>query len=150
MAAKLRTSLHEPRLEMTPLLDVVFLLLTFFAFSMLVMVRADVVDVDLPVIDPTGSTATGPAPIVVSLTSDDRTAVNGEFFENADVPQAVTRAVAAQPEAPVVLEVDIGSASGRLIELVQQLRAAGIESFGILGSGGEVGASAVPSPVPAP
>ena len=27
---------------------------------------------------------------------------------------------------------------------------AGIESFGILGSGGEVGASAVPSPVPAP
>ena len=59
MAAKLRTSLHEPRLEMTPLLDVVFLLLTFFAFSMLVMVRADVVDVDLPVIDPTDTRAFG-------------------------------------------------------------------------------------------
>ena len=103
MAVRLRTTLTEPRLEMTPLLDVVFLLLTFFAFAMLVMVRADVVDVDLPVIDPSGTTASGPAPIVVSLTDDDRTAVNGEFLDNEAVPEAVTKAVAEQPEAPVVL-----------------------------------------------
>ena len=150
MATKLRTSLPEPRLEMTPLLDVVFLLLTFFAFAMLVMVRADVVDVDLPVIDPSGSTASGPAPVVVSLTIDDRTAVNGEFLDNTAVPEAVTKAVAEQPDAPVVLEIDIGSASGRLIELVQQLRAAGIESFSILGSEGEVGAPTAPVPTPSP
>lgn len=137
MAAKLRTTLHEPRLEMTPLLDVVFLLLTFFAFAMLVMVRADVVGVDLPVIDPTGSTASGPAPIVVSLTSDDRTAVNGEYLEGEAVPEAVNAARAQAPEAPVVLEVDVGSASGRLIELVQQLRAAGVETFSILGNDAE-------------
>ncbi len=119
---------------MTPLLDVVFLLLTFFAFAMLVMVRADVVDVDLPIIDPTGNTASGPAPIVVSLTSDDRTAVNGVFLENLAVPEAVNNARAENPDAPVVLEIDIDSASGRMIELVQQLRAAGVESFSILGS----------------
>jgi len=29
-----------PRIEMTPLLDVVFLLLTFFIFSLVLMVRA--------------------------------------------------------------------------------------------------------------
>ena len=134
MAAKLRTSLPEPRLEMTPLLDVVFLLLTFFAFAMLVMVRADVVDVDLPIIDPTGSATSGPPPIVVSLTKDDRTAVNGAFLENEAVPEAVNNAIAESPDSPVVLEIDIGSASGRMIELVQQLRAAGVESFSILGS----------------
>ncbi len=134
MAAKLRTSLPEPRLEMTPLLDVVFLLLTFFAFAMLVMVRADVVNVDLPIIDPTGNATGGPPPIVVSLTKDDRTAVNGAFLENQAVPEAVNNALAENPDSPVVLEIDIGSASGRMIELVQQLRAAGVESFSILGS----------------
>jgi len=142
MAAKLRTSLPEPRLEMTPLLDVVFLLLTFFAFAMLVMVRADVVDVDLPIIDPTGSATSGPPPIVVSLTKDDRTAVNGAFLENEAVPEAVNNAIAESPDSPVVLEIDIGSASGRMIELVQQLRAAGVESFSILGSD----SAAQPSP----
>lgn len=130
---------------MTPLLDVVFLLLTFFAYSMLVMVRADVVNVDLPVIDPTGSTSQGPAPIVVSLTSDDRTAVNGEFLEAVAIPEAVNAARAASPDAPVVLEVDVGSASGRLIELVQQLRASGIETFSILGNDR---ADAPPAPSP--
>lgn len=134
MAVKLRTSLPEPRLEMTPLLDVVFLLLTFFAFTMLVMVRADVVGVDLPVIDPTGSSAGGPVPIIVSLTSDDRTAVNGEFYEADALSEAVNAARSGSPDAPVVLEVDVGSASGRLIELVQQLRAAGVETLSILGS----------------
>jgi len=142
MATKLRTSLPEPRLEMTPLLDVVFLLLTFFAFAMLVMVRADVVDVDLPIIDPTGSATSGPPPIVVSLTKDDRTAVNGAFLENEAVPEAVNNAIAESPDSPVVLEIDIGSASGRMIELVQQLRAAGVESFSILGSD----SAAQPSP----
>lgn len=141
MAAKLRTSLPEPRLEMTPLLDVVFLLLTFFAFAMLVMVRADVVDVDLPIIDPTGSATSGPPPIVVSLTKDDRTAVNGAFLENEGVPEAVNNALAENPDSPVVLEIDIGSASGRMIELVQQLRAAGVESFSILGSDSGDGAN---------
>jgi len=119
---------------MTPLLDVVFLLLTFFAFAMLVMVRASVVDVDLPVLEGAGSASPGPAPIVVSLTSDDRTAVMGEFVESVSVPQAVQAALAESPESPVVLEVDVASASGRLIEIVQQLRAAGIERFSILGS----------------
>ena len=37
----------EVRLELTPLIDVVFLLLTFFIFSMVMMVRANVLPVEL-------------------------------------------------------------------------------------------------------
>jgi biopolymer transport protein ExbD len=134
MALRLRTKLPEPRLEMLPLLDVVFLLLTFFAFALMVMVRANTVDVQLPVIDPTGSARSGPPPIIVSLADDGRFALNGDFLEEAAIPEAVNDAVAQSPESPVVLEIDIGSPSGKLIELVQNLRSAGVESFSILGN----------------
>lgn len=131
---------------MMPLLDVVFLLLTFFAFALMVMVRADTVNVDLPVIDPTGSARQGPPPIVVSLASDGRYALGGEFIESAELPQRVVDAIAAQPEAPVLLEIDIASESGRLIELVQELRKAGVERFSILGNAEESGPDDAGSP----
>ncbi|MFI4872069.1 MAG: ExbD/TolR family protein [Phycisphaerales bacterium JB061] len=134
MALKLRTKLPEARLEMLPLLDVVFLLLTFFAFALMVMVRADTVDVQLPVIDPTGSARSGPPPIVVSLADDGKFALNGEFLDEAAVPDAVSEAVTQNPDSPVVLEIDIGSPSGKLIELVQNLRSVGVEKFSILGN----------------
>lgn len=134
MALKLRTKLPEARLEMLPLLDVVFLLLTFFAFALMVMVRADTVDVQLPVIDPTGSARSGPPPIVVSLADDGKFALNGEFLDEAAVPDAVSEAVTRNPDSPVVLEIDIGSPSGKLIELVQNLRSVGVEKFSILGN----------------
>lgn len=134
MALKLRTKLPEARLEMLPLLDVVFLLLTFFAFALMVMVRADTVDVQLPVIDPTGSARSGPPPIVVSLADDGKFALNGEFLDEAAVPDAVSEAVIQNPDSPVVLEIDIGSPSGKLIELVQNLRGVGVEKFSILGN----------------
>ena len=134
MALKIRTRLAEPRLEMLPLLDVVFLLLTFFAFALMVMVRADTVDVQLPVIDPTGSARSGPPPIVVSLADDGRFALNGDYIDEVAVPEAVNEAIANSPDSPVVLEIDVGSPSGKLIELVQKLRSAGVEEFSILGN----------------
>jgi len=137
MAPKLRTTLPEPRLEMLPLLDVVFLLLTFFAFALMGMVRADTVDVQLPIIDPTGTARAGSPPIIVSLTNDGRFALNGDFLDEAALPEAVNEAIANSPDSPVVLEIDVESASGKLIELVQQLRKAGVEKFSILGSGRE-------------
>ena len=134
MANKLRSNLPEPRLEMLPLLDVVFLLLTFFAFALMVMVRADTVDVQLPVIDPTGTARAGPPPIIVSLADDGRFALNGDFLEEAGLPEAVNKAIVNSPDSPVVLEIDVESASGKLIELVQQLRKAGVEKFSLLGN----------------
>jgi biopolymer transport protein ExbD len=43
----IRRNDHAARVEMLPLIDVVFLLLTFFIFSMMVMVRLDVLTVNL-------------------------------------------------------------------------------------------------------
>ncbi len=43
----IRRSVHEPRVEMTPLIDVVFLLLTFFIYAMLLMVSIELLPMRL-------------------------------------------------------------------------------------------------------
>ena len=43
----LRRTEHEARIEIMPLIDVVFLLLTFFIYAMVLMVRAEVLPVPL-------------------------------------------------------------------------------------------------------
>jgi biopolymer transport protein ExbD len=43
----LRRTVHEPRIEMVPLIDVIFLLLTFFVYAMVLMIRADLLPVKM-------------------------------------------------------------------------------------------------------
>ena len=43
----IRRNDHEARIEILPLIDVVFLLLTFFIYSMLVMVHLEMLEIDM-------------------------------------------------------------------------------------------------------
>lgn len=117
-----------------PLLDVVFLLLTFFAFAMLLMVRAEVLGVELPVLEagPEARTDAAP-PAVVTIAADGSLAFNGEALPDDEVMARLIAERSSAPELALVLEVDTGAPSGRLIRLVQQLRAEGFTSLGILG-----------------
>lgn len=44
---RLRRSATETRIEMTPMIDVIFLLLTFFIYAMIMMVRAELLPMSL-------------------------------------------------------------------------------------------------------
>ncbi|MBN4061190.1 biopolymer transporter ExbD, partial [bacterium AH-315-I18] len=44
---KIRRHDLDPRVEMLPLIDVIFLLLTFFIYSLIVMVKAQILPVEL-------------------------------------------------------------------------------------------------------
>ena len=43
----LRRPQHETRIEIMPLIDVIFLLLTFFIYAMVLMVRAELLPVEM-------------------------------------------------------------------------------------------------------
>lgn len=122
----------EVRLDLTPLIDVVFLLLTFFLFSMVLMVRADVLDVSLPEIG-SGRPGERVSAITVSIDADGAVFVNGEPVEVSGVADEVKRLRAEAEEAPVLLAVDEGGRAGRLIELADVLRGAGINEFSVIG-----------------
>ncbi len=63
----LRRPQHEARVEIMPLIDVIFLLLTFFIYAMVMMVRAELLPVDLHSFASGEPTTVSPA---VSITID--------------------------------------------------------------------------------
>lgn len=63
----IRRTQHESRVEIMPLIDVIFLLLTFFIYAMVMMVRAELLPVELHSFASGEPTTVPPA---VSLTID--------------------------------------------------------------------------------
>ncbi|MEM1071224.1 MAG: biopolymer transporter ExbD [Planctomycetota bacterium] len=128
-----RQTVEMPRLELMPLLDVVFLLLTFFAFAMLLMVQADVLGVELPVVEGAEQAPQPGVAVVVAVAADGSMALDGSPMPWPELIDALTQRRDQEPELAVLLEVDTNAPSGRLIEVVQGLRGAGLAEFGLLG-----------------
>lgn len=119
---------------MTPLIDVVFLLLTFFVFSMALLVRAEVLDLKLPQI--TGGEA--PSEVVtVALDAAGGLFVDGEEATLDDLARRAGDRLEERHGAVLVIAVDEGAESGALIRVMNRLQAAGLSDFGIIGRPGE-------------
>ncbi|MFI4897809.1 MAG: ExbD/TolR family protein [Phycisphaerales bacterium JB059] len=128
-----RRSSPDVRLEMTPLLDVVFLLLTFFVFSLVLMVRADVLDVKLPELGAGRAAERAPA-ITIVIDEEGSLFVEGEPAVLAEIGDRVRALRTERGEsAPVLLAVDAQGRSGDLIELADTLNAEGIGEFSVIG-----------------
>ncbi len=119
-------------IELTPMIDVLFLLLTFFIFSVALMVQADVLGVSLPDLR-SGARAERDEPIVVTLRADGSTSLMGEPVENAGLVGAIRALREARPDAPVQLAADVEAGAGQLIELADALVGAGITQFSVVG-----------------
>ena len=117
---------------MMPLIDVVFLLLTFFVFAMVVMVRLDVSDIRLPV------GASGDAPlervpaITVTLSQEGELAVNGEPADRDTIVLTLNELREATPDARVFIAADDTSSTGDLFALKDRLKSAGISDLSFL------------------
>jgi len=131
----------EPRVEMLPLIDVIFLLLTFFIYSLVLMVRAEILPVELEPLT-TGRQA---EPTEIEAITVDR---EGTVHLNRrpmswDALRTRLESIgdrASQPTVYLALEAtgrtDRGPVLLRLIELI---RTAGVENFVLVGEGGENG-----------
>jgi len=140
---RIRRTSPEPRVEMTPLIDVVFLLLTFFVFSMALLVRAQVLDLKLPQI--TGGEA--PSEVVtVAIDAEGRLFVEGEEATLDDLPARAGDRLQEREGAVLVVAVDEGADSGALIRVMNRLQAAGLSDFGIIGRPGEGAEGRAPPP----
>lgn len=118
-----------------PLIDVVFLLVTFFIYSMTLMIRAQVLPVELP-----GLSEGRAAPNVdaISITLDE----SGALFVDAQptpLDEIIARVLAARdakPEARIYVAAALEGDQDRLpifIELVNRLRGSGVDEFFIVG-----------------
>lgn len=115
----------KARVEMTPMIDVIFLLLVFFVYSILNMTVQRGISVALP--KATNGQKTDRETIRIALTEDDVLLLDGEV-EMAT--EALVNAVKVRYETlqlPVVIAADRRAHVGPALELMAKLRAAGIE-----------------------
>jgi biopolymer transport protein ExbD len=143
-----RRTMPEVRLEMTPLIDVVFLLLTFFIFAMLMMVRAQVLDVTLPTFG-SGQPAQESAAITVTIDAAGEVYVDAEVVGTDGLIDAVRSKLDEKPEAKLNIAADTACPSGDLLGVIDLLSKNGFGAFQLFGTP-EDGAGTIPANQPAP
>ena len=127
---RLRREELEPRIELMPLIDVIFLILTFFIYAMVLMVRVDMLPVPLE----SYSSSVNPEPtpaIGVTLGLDGAIHVGHDQVAMEDVLPAIEQALTDKPELTVYLIMEAGEGSvdrgPMLTGLWDQLHLAGID-----------------------
>ena len=128
-ALTLRRPEHEARIEIMPLIDVIFLLLTFFIYAMVLMVRADLLPVQMHPM--TSGTPAQPAP-AVTVSIDQRGAlyVDREPVAMEEIVGRLEAARAAEPDTVIYLAAEATGETDRLptfLTLHDRLAAAGLD-----------------------
>ncbi len=112
------------RLEMTSLMDVMFLVLVFFIYCIFDMAVHRGVKVDLP--SAAGAAEKGER-IVITIAADDSLQLNGASTTREEVVRKVRELAAANVSCPVLISGDRKSSLGTGIELLAELKSAGVE-----------------------
>ena len=128
---KVRRHDLPPRLEMMPLLDVVFLLLTYFIYSFVVMIRADALAVDLAPVS-TGTQPSGDVAHVLAIGADGAITYDGQMLDEAALDTLLSD-LAADPAAPTLYvtlsETGTVDRAPLLWRLDERVRRAGLGSY---------------------
>ena len=120
------------RLEMTSLMDVMFLVLVFFVYCIFDMTVHRGLKVDLP--NAAGADEKGER-IVLTIGADDALQLNGESVTREAALSKVKELYAADMRLPVLISGDRKSSLGTGVELLSDLKAAGVEKVSFQVSG---------------
>jgi biopolymer transport protein ExbD len=121
---------HEARIEIMPLIDVIFLLLTFFIYAMVLMIRAELLPMELQSF--VSGTPARPVPATtISIMRDGAIHVDRQPVQLGQVRDRILEARREDPETVVYLALEAGEGSvdrGPLLTaLWDQLRDQGLE-----------------------
>ena len=123
---------YQTRLEMTSLMDVMFLVLVFFIYCIFDMAVHKGLKVDLP--NAAGADEKGER-IVITIRADDSIQLNGMEMKKDEVVSRVKELNAVKMKLPVLISGDRKSSLGTGIELLSDLKAAGVEKASFQVSG---------------
>lgn len=117
--------------NLTPMLDVVFIMLIFFIVTTS-FIKESGVEIDRP-----ESSAANPRPdaqVMVAITPEGAVWVDGEAVDAHRVGERVAALVSG--EGGVVVQADRDSTTGLLIEVMDRIREAGVEQVAVAASRG--------------
>ena len=124
----------EAEINITPMLDVVFIMLIFFIVTT-TFVKETGVDISRPSSSQAKQVKKGN--ILVAIKEDGVIWINKQEVDLRAVRSRVEKMHAENPEASAVIIADRGSRTGDLVEVMDQIKSAGVESISIAAEKGQ-------------
>jgi biopolymer transport protein ExbD len=123
-----RSSQSDAELDMTPMLDVVFIMLIFF-----IVTTSFVKEAGVSVNSPTAQTSESQtqANIFIAITADGEVWIDKRKVDVLTVRSIVSRLHAQNPEGSVVIQADKKASAEQLMKVMDQARLAGISNIAI-------------------
>jgi len=121
--SRVQTSEEDVELNMTPMLDVVFILLIFFIVTA-VFVKEPGAEVDRP--DVLLLERERPT-ILVAVTSEDEIWVNRDIYEMAQLRGVLEQMLDENPRAEAMIQGDMGAPIGTVLDVQEMLMELGVE-----------------------
>ena len=115
---------EETQVNITPMLDIVFILLIFFIVTTS-FVKETGIDPARPIAQTAVKAERGN--ILVAVSANDRVWMNRRRIEMTDVRQHLEAALAESPDSSVVIVADEHASTGALIDLMDRVGLAGVE-----------------------
>ena len=128
MAKRHAIQQEETEINITPMLDVVFIMLIFFIVTTSFIKETGIdpnrAEAETAMVQPRGN-------ILIAISEAGEIWMNKGKIEMVQVRQLVEQAKAESPEASVVIIADEKSATGILIDLMDQIRLGGVTNVSV-------------------
>ncbi len=126
---------NDTAINLTPMLDVVFIMLIFFIVTA-TFVKEVGLDVNQPDDDKPKTVDPDKKSIVVRITSRDRIVIAQRDVDWRSVRANIERLHAENPEAPVIIQPHKDSTTEAMIHVMDSARQAGVYNVSLAASGG--------------
>ncbi len=123
MARKVRTEEEDAQIDMTPMLDIVFIMLIFFIVTT-VFVKEAGIEVNKP--DASRAVLHKNANIFVAITADGKVWLDKREVSPDAVRANIERLLTEQPTDYVIIQADVKAKHGRVVEVMDAVKAAGV------------------------
>ena len=110
------------RLELAPIIDIVFILLIFFAVSTSLLTNKQGIKLDLPTAE---STEKNPKGIVLSIDANQQIYIDNDIVIFDNLQNHLSTLVKTDPELQVILNIDKMITYDYIIQILDQVKLAG-------------------------
>lgn len=121
----------KARIEIIPLIDVIFFLLATFVLFTLSLNRIQSVEVDLPFPKPSTDPAPPPEIVNIQVSADGSLYWNREAIEMDELPIRITTYKSQENDPRVMISGDEKARFGTTVLVLDEVRKAGIEKFSV-------------------
>ncbi len=129
MQIKLRPK-KQARIEIVPMIDIIFFLLATFVLFTLSLNRIESIPVDLPSANPTPS-AVKEEPTTIQVSADGALYWNKELVDISDLPALLANYRKEVEDPKVLVAGDEKARFGATVAVLDEIRKAGIEKFSV-------------------